>query len=72
MATATVRDMLTENQAAEMIGLQPGTLTNWRSRGVYGLPFVKVGRLVRYRRSDVEKWLASRTGTSVAELSEVE
>ncbi len=26
-----------------------------------GIPFIKVGRLVRYRRSDLEAWLESRT-----------
>jgi excisionase family DNA binding protein len=35
------------------------TLYQWRSRGV-GPPGYKIGRHVRYRRSDVERWLVTR------------
>lgn len=35
-----------------------GTFRNWRIAGK-GPPYHKVGRLVRYRRADVEEWLAS-------------
>lgn len=32
-----------------------------------GPPFIKVGRLVRYRRSDVDAWLRANTiGTTAA------
>lgn len=39
------------------------TLDDWRYRRV-GPPFVKVGTLVRYRRSDVDAWLTSATVTT--------
>jgi predicted DNA-binding transcriptional regulator AlpA len=39
------------------------TLERWRQRG-YGPPWVKIGRAVRYRWSDVEEWLASQTSRS--------
>jgi excisionase family DNA binding protein len=55
------RELLDEKAAAEFLQLAPGTLSVWRSTGRYGIPFVKVGRRVRYRRSDLEAWLASRT-----------
>ena len=55
------RDLLTEQEAAEFLGVAPGTLSVWRSTGRYSVPFVKVGHLVRYRPLDVEKWLESRT-----------
>lgn len=55
------RDLLDEKQAAEYIGVAPGTLSVWRSRGRYQLPFVKVGHLVRYRRNALDAWLNSRT-----------
>lgn len=39
------------------------TLDNWRSQGK-GPQYVKRGRIIRYRREDVEKWLeAGRTLT---------
>lgn len=55
------RDLLDEKQAAEFLGVAPGTLSVWRSRGRYQLKFLKVGHLVRYRRADLETWLESRT-----------
>ena len=55
-----------EKEAAEILGVTPGTLQVWRSTGRYGIPFIKVGRLVRYRLSVLQGWLASRTRESGA------
>ena len=55
------RDLLDERQAAEVLQVAPGTLSVWRSRGRYKIPFIKVGHLVRYRRGDLDAWLDSRT-----------
>jgi excisionase family DNA binding protein len=41
-------------------------LSVWRSTGRYNLPFLKVGRLVRYRRADLDAWLAARVRESGA------
>jgi hypothetical protein len=38
----------------------------WRSTGRYSIPFIKVGRKVRYRRSDLEGWLVTRTRSNGA------
>lgn len=53
--------LLTRNQAAEYLGVKPQTLALWASTKRYKLPYVKVGRSVRYRRSDLEAFLNSRT-----------
>lgn len=53
--------MLTTAEAAEYLGVQPQTLAIWRSSGRYELPFVKVGRCIRYRLADLEKFLDRRT-----------
>ena len=55
------RELLDEKQAAEFLGVAPGTLSVWRSCGRYALPFIKCGHLVKYRRADLESWLESRT-----------
>ncbi len=55
------RDLLDEREATEILDLKDGTLSVWRSTGRYKLPFIKIGRKVRYRRSDLDAWLASRT-----------
>jgi excisionase family DNA binding protein len=54
------KQMLDDKSAAELLDVTPGTLSVWRSTGRYNLPFVKVGRKVRYRRCDLEAWLQGR------------
>lgn len=56
------KQLLNEVEAAEEIAIQPQTLSAWRCRG-FGPPFLKIGRSVRYRRSDLESWMESRTAT---------
>lgn len=60
------RDLLDEKAAADFLDLKPGTLSVWRSTGRYQIPFVKIGHLVRYRRTDLEAWLESRTRSNGA------
>ncbi|MXS83649.1 helix-turn-helix domain-containing protein [Nitrosomonas oligotropha] len=36
------------------------SLAVWRCTGRYSIPFYKVGRHVKYRKSDLEAWLESR------------
>lgn len=55
------RELLTENEAAPFLDVSPSTLSVWRCTGRYGIPFIKIGRKVRYRRSDLVAWLESRT-----------
>jgi len=54
--------LLTRDEAAELLGIAVQTLALWHSTGRYNLPCIKVGRLVRYRRADIEEWLRERTG----------
>ena len=49
-----------EKQLCADLGISSVTATKWRANAA-GPPFIKVGRLVRYRRTDVEAWLQSRT-----------
>ncbi|MBW9250341.1 MAG: DNA-binding protein [Acidithiobacillus ferriphilus] len=51
---------ISEGQAAQVIGVLPNTLCNWRSTGRYNLPYIKAGRLVRYRVADLAAWIAKR------------
>ncbi|MCY1276085.1 Helix-turn-helix domain protein [compost metagenome] len=55
--TAHNADLWTPAQAAHELGVSIRTLSAWRSTGRYTLPYVKVGRLVRYRQEDVREWL---------------
>lgn len=56
---ATDLGLLTEKQAAERLNRTPGTLRNWRSRGV-GPRFVAnpdTGRFLGYLESHLVDWL---------------
>lgn len=55
-----ITQLLDEVAAAAVLDVSPSTLSVWRSTGRYNLPFLKVGRKVRYRRSDLEAWIESR------------
>lgn len=59
---------VSDKQAAEVLGAKTTTLAVWRSTGRYNLPFVKVGRLVRYRVSDLAAFLARRTTGHTGEV----
>ena len=54
-------DLLDEDETAAIIRVQPGTLRVWRSTGRYDLPYVKVGRLVRYERRRVLEFIMRHT-----------
>ena len=56
-----ISNLLDDHQASKYLGLKKGTLSVWRSTGRYQIPFVKIGSKVRYRQSDLDCWLESRT-----------
>jgi excisionase family DNA binding protein len=53
-------ELLTPIQAAEFLGVSKNTLCVWRSLGRYNVPYIKVGRLIRYRKNDLKEWLERR------------
>lgn len=57
-------DLLDSAEISQIINVAEGTLAVWRSTGRYDLPYIKVGRLVRYRRADIEAWLDRRKNVS--------
>jgi excisionase family DNA binding protein len=52
--------LLTEVQAAEFLNLSVRTLQSWRVTGSK-IPFVRCGRAVRYKPSDLQAWIKSNT-----------
>lgn len=53
--------LLDRKTAAKYLGISPGTLAVWASTKRYPeLKHLKVGRCVKYRRSDLDKFLESR------------
>jgi predicted DNA-binding transcriptional regulator AlpA len=60
-------ELVDEREAASILCYSVRALQNWRHRGG-GPDFVKVSaRSIRYRRSDLEKWIASRTVSNTSQ-----
>jgi hypothetical protein len=58
--------LLVPEDAANFLGFKASTLANDRCTRKIGIPFLKFGRTVRYRLSDLEKFVASRGMTEGA------
>lgn len=53
-------DFLKPAEAGKYLGdLKESTLAAWRSSGRNELPYFKIGGKVRYRKSDLDRWLNS-------------
>lgn len=63
MSLTTQKQLLNEDETAEVLSIKPQTLASWRCRGVHDLAFIKIGRSIRYRRSDIEDFLERNTST---------
>ncbi len=62
MVTPTEQiELLTPAQMAQLLGVSVGTLAVWRCTKRYPLPYVKVGRAVRYNRAHGNEFIAART-----------
>lgn len=53
--------LFSSNESEAYLGLSPGTLSVWRCNKRYDIPYIKIGRLVRYRKSALDAWLNKRT-----------
>ena len=49
--------LLNRKQAADFLGVKESTLAHWKCTGRYSLQSVKIGRLIKYRISDLEKFI---------------
>ena len=61
--------LLDERQLAELLNVPVRTLQAQRQRGM-GIPFLKIGRLVRYETSNVSEYLKSHLRASTSDKSE--
>ncbi|MCH7502420.1 MAG: helix-turn-helix domain-containing protein [Proteobacteria bacterium] len=52
--------LLCRRTVAEYLGVKLVTLEKWAQLGT-GPKYIKVGRLPRYRKSDLDRWLNERT-----------
>jgi len=59
-AALSFEPLLDERETAAFLKISVRTLQDWRLSQA-GPPFVRVGRKVRYRRSDIVGWIEERT-----------
>lgn len=55
-----IEELYTTKQVADVLGFAPKTLSNQRILGT-GLPFIKIGNAVRYKKSDIETYIEENT-----------
>jgi predicted DNA-binding transcriptional regulator AlpA len=53
--------LLSAGETAEILGLKESTLAQFRWRGDKRLPWVKLGKSIRYKLSDIESFIERST-----------
>jgi excisionase family DNA binding protein len=51
--------LLTPREIADHLGVQLSTIYQWTHQGF--IPHVKMGRLLRFKIQDIEKWIGDRS-----------
>ncbi len=59
MAQNKKDELLTPVEVADILKVKAETLALWRHNRRYDLGHIKIGRCVRYRRSEVERFIQS-------------
>jgi len=55
--TNVIQKLVSEKEACKILDCRPNTLAVWRTNKRYDLPFYKIGRLVKYKISDLEEFI---------------
>jgi len=53
--------LFSSDDAARYIGVASRTMAVWRCTGRYDIPYIKVGRLAKYRKSALDVYLERHT-----------
>jgi predicted DNA-binding transcriptional regulator AlpA len=56
--------MLSQSEAAQVIGITAQCLNQWRYEKRDMPPYVKIGRIIRYPEDGLYQWLESKTHSS--------
>lgn len=52
------------DEAAEYLGVKPGTIRDW-IRKEKGIPAHKVGKLWKFKKSEIDEWISSGESANV-------
>jgi excisionase family DNA binding protein len=55
--------LLSRKEAAQYLGVSASTLANWASTRTFVIPFFRVGKAVRYRKSDLDAFIENSKDT---------
>lgn len=58
-----LKNLLTRQEAATYLGCKPNTLALWKCTKRYSLPYVKIGKNIRYKLSDLREFIDKNTHT---------
>ena len=61
MNQSSPESLLTPKEVSEILGVTEHTLAVWRCENRYPLPYIKVGRYIRYRSKDLSTFLDNQT-----------
>jgi excisionase family DNA binding protein len=62
--------LLSPENICEILGIEKSTLYAWTSRGL--IPFIKVNGLLRFRESELLRWLKSKErGIMITEVESI-
>lgn len=50
---------LSRKEAAKYLGVSESTLANWASTKKFTLPYYRVGRSIKYRKTDLDTFILS-------------
>jgi excisionase family DNA binding protein len=56
-------DLMSRKHAAAYLGVSETTLAIWKCTGRYSLPVYKIGRLAKYKKSDLDAFIATRAAS---------
>lgn len=59
--TDNPNNLLTPKEAAAMLRSSVSSMNSLRSQGKLNLPYVKFNSRIRYKLSDIQKWIADNT-----------
>lgn len=60
--------LLNTDEAAAVLNVSPWTLRHDARDGKLGVPVVRIGRAVRYRPRDLERWISRRVSVPGVDL----
>ena len=64
--------LMTRKEVARYLGLNVNTIQRWHWKGSDAPPFIKIGRSVRYKESEVKAWVERTTAKPKARTIRLE